>query len=166
MTQAIKVGDTISVHYTGKFEDDQVFDSSEGREPLKFTVGRQQLISGFDSAVVGMVTGEKKTVTIAPEDGYGQRSDERMFDMPRENIPADMELERGMMVQLSGQSGEAIPAMVLEIGETSVTLDMNHPLAGRTLVFDIEIVATGLTPDAQCGDGKGSCGSCCGGCGE
>jgi peptidylprolyl isomerase len=166
MAQAIKAGDTITVHYTGKFENDQVFDSSSGKEPLKFTVGAQQLISGFDSAVVGMVPGEKKTVRIAPEDGYGPRSEERMFDMPRENIPADMELETGMMVQLSGESGEAIPALVADIGEKSVSLDMNHPLAGKTLVFDIEIVETGLAPDAQCEDGKGSCGSCCGGCGE
>jgi len=164
MSEAVKSGDTISVHYTGKFENDVVFDSSEGRTPLKFTVGKGQLIPGFDTAVAGMKVGEKKTVIIAPEDGYGPRMDERMMEMPKENVPENMDLKVGMAVQLTDQAGNPIPAIIAELTDGAVKLDLNHPLAGKTLVFDIEIREIGLTPNSECGDTPSCGGGCCGGC--
>jgi peptidylprolyl isomerase len=146
MTEAVKAGDTISVNYTGKFEDGEIFDTSEGREPLTFTVGTGQLIKGFDDAVVGMKTGDMKSITITPEDGYGEYQEELVIDMPRTNIPEDMELAIGLPVNLVDQSGNPIPAIVTEILDDVIKMDVNHPLAGKTLVFDIEIVQTGLTP--------------------
>lgn len=166
MTEAIKKGDTISVDYTGKFDNGEVFDTSRNRAPLKFTVGAGQLIPGFDAAVIGMQTGDKKTVTIAPAEGYGEHDSERVVSMPRSGVPEGMQVEAGMAVQLSDQNGNPIPAVVKELTDEAVVLDLNHPLAGKTLTFDIEIKETGLQPDSQCGTGSASCGSCCGGCGE
>jgi peptidylprolyl isomerase len=163
MTEPIKAGDTISVHYTGKFESGEVFDSSESRPPLKFTVGTGQMIKGFDAAVLGMMPGDKKTVTVTSADGYGERREEMVMDMPRGNIPKDMELSENMAVQLSDNSGNPVPAVVVELGESTVKIDANHPLAGKTLVFDIEIAETGLAPDPQCS--PSACGSCGGTCG-
>jgi peptidylprolyl isomerase len=158
MTDAIKAGDTISVNYTGKFEDGEIFDTSEGREPLTFTVGTGQIIKGFDDAVIGMTTGDTKNITITPEDGYGEHREELVIDMPRTNIPEDMELTIGIPVNLIDQSGNPIPAVVTEILDDVVKMDVNHPLAGKTLVFDIAIVETGLEPAPM------GCGSSCGGC--
>jgi len=140
MTQPIKEGDTIKVNYTGKFPDGEVFDSSEGKSPLTFTVGAGQLIKGFDDSVVGMKIGEKKTCTFSPEEAYGERSEDRIIDMPKANIPPEMTLEKNMVVQLVDQNQNPIPAVVHEIRDDVVRLDVNHPLAGKTLVFDIEIV--------------------------
>ena len=140
MTQPIKEGDTIKVNYTGKFPDGEIFDSSEGKTPLTFTVGAGQLIKGFDDAVIGMKTGEKKTCTLAPEEAYGERSEDRIIDMPKANIPPDMNLEEGMVVQLVDQNQNPIPAIIHEICDEVIRMDVNHPLAGKTLVFDIEIV--------------------------
>ncbi|MBN2283329.1 MAG: peptidylprolyl isomerase [Deltaproteobacteria bacterium] len=144
MSEPIKAGDRISVNYTGRFENGEIFDSSEGKEPLNFTVGAGQLIKGFDDAVIGMTVGEKKQVTLAPEEGYGTRREDRIIDMPKENIPADMKLEAGMMVQLMDRNNNPIPAVVHEICEAVVRIDVNHPLAGKTLIFDIEVVETGM----------------------
>ena len=158
MTKAIVTGDTISVHYTGRFEGGDVFDSSEGRPPLKFTVGAGQLVKGFDDAVVGMVAGDKKTINISPEEGYGERREDHVVDFPKANVPEDMKLEIGMTLQMSDQSGRPMPVVVEEILDDVVKLDVNHPLAGKTLEFDIEVVETGLEPDCQtC---SGSCSSC------
>jgi len=147
MTKAIEAGDTISVHYTGRLEDGDVFDSSEGRAPLVFTVGAGQIIKGFDDAVVDMVPGEKKRVTVSPEEGYGERREDHVVDFPKANIPQDMEIETGQVVQMTDQSGRPIPVVVTEILHDVVKLDVNHPLAGKTLVFDIEIVEAGLQPE-------------------
>lgn len=166
MKNSVKAGDTISVHYTGKFDDGEVFDSSEGRTPLKFTVGADQVIPGFDNAVLAMVPGNKKTFTIKPEDAYGARSDDFMIDVPRSQVPTEMELELGMAVQMSDQSGNPVLAIVAGIGEDTVTLDANHPLAGRTLIFDIELVETGLEPDHSGCSSTGGCSSCGGSCSE
>jgi peptidylprolyl isomerase len=158
MADEIKRGDTISVNYTGTFESGEVFDSSEGNSPLKFTVGAGQLIKGFDDAVVGMKRGDKKKVTIAPENAYGERRDDHVVDFPAANIPEDMEMTAGTVVQLSDESGRAFPAVVTEVTDDVVKMDVNHPLAGKTLIFDIEIAETGLESDIPgCG---GSCGSC------
>ena len=166
MTEAIKNGDTISVNYTGKFETGEVFDTSEGKTPLKFTTGQGQLIKGFNAAVIGMNVGDKKTVTILPEDGYGERNEEMVVDMPKSNLPEDIKVEVGMTLQLADQAGNPVPATVHKIYEDIIKMDVNHPLAGQTLIFDIEIAETGLEPDApsSCGDG-GGCGGCGGSCG-
>jgi peptidylprolyl isomerase len=165
MSEAIKNGDTISVNYTGKFESGEVFDTSEGRTPLKFTTGASQLVKGFDNAVIGMCVGDKKTVTIPPAEGYGERDEDRLIDMPKANMPEDMKVEVGMTVQLADQAGNPVPATVHEICEDVIKMDVNHPLAGKTLIFDIEIAEMGLEPDApsSCGDG-GGCGGCGGSC--
>ena len=166
MADPVKTGDTISVEYTGKFDNGETFDTSRGRAPLKFTVGAGQLIPGFDAAVIGMLPGDTKTVTIKPEEGYGVHEPQRTTKMPRAGVPEGMEIHVGMAVQLADQAGNPIPALVTEITDEDVVLDLNHPLAGKTLVFDIEIKETGLEPDSQCGSGSAACGSCCSGCGE
>jgi len=162
MSATVRTGDTISVHYTGRFEDGNVFDSSRNRAPLKFTVGAGQLIKGFDDAVIGMAQGEKKTVHIGPDEGYGQRNDALVFDFPMADVPEGMHIELGMMLQLRDDRGNPVPAVVTALNGETITMDCNHPLAGRQLVFDIEVIETGLAPDLSC-DG-GSCETCCSGC--
>lgn len=159
MSEQIKTGDTISVHYTGKYEDGGVFDSSEGRTPLTFTVGAGQIIQGFDEAVIGMAVGEKKQVTISPESGYGAHSPELVFTIPRDRVPDDMTVEQGMQITLTDQEGNHLPAVVGAVTDETVTMDANHPLAGQTLLFDIEIMETGLDPELHCAPG-----GCGGGC--
>ena len=136
----IEAGNQVSVHYTGTFEDGEIFDSSQDREPLSFEVGAGQMIEGFDQAVVGMKVGESKKITLAPEEAYGPRNEELLIDFPMANFPEDMKVEVGMMLQLTNQDGQPVPATVAEINEESVKMDVNHPMAGKTLNFDIEIV--------------------------
>lgn len=136
----VKEGDVVRVHYTGKLTDGTQFDSSVGREPLEFTVGAGQMIRGFDSGVLGMTVGEKKTIEIAPLDGYGERDDEAVIDFPASNIPEDMKLEPGMQLTLRNQYNQPIPVVVLEVREDVVVMDANHMLAGKDLVFDVELV--------------------------
>lgn len=163
MTQAVKDGDTISVHYQGRLQSGKVFDASKQDKPLKFTVGTGMLIKGFDQAVVGMKPGEKKTVMIEPEMGYGERNEEMFVDVPKTAVPEDMNLVIGDMVQIPDKNGRPLPATVAEFTEDAVRMDLNHFLAGKTLEFDITIVETGLEPDAhQCG--HGSCGDHSHGC--
>lgn len=133
-------GDKVKVNYTGKFEDGTVFDSSEGRAPLEFSVGGGQVIQGFDAAMVGMAIGESKTVTIPADQGYGQRFDEAVMVVDRSEFPEDMDPQVGDKLQLMQPDGRPVIVTVTAADETSVTLDGNHPLAGQTLVFDIELV--------------------------
>ncbi len=136
----VKEGDVVKVHYTGKMVNGEQFDSSVGREPLEFTVGAGQMIKGFDAAMPGMSLGEKKTINIAPEDGYGERSEEAIIEFPKENVPADMVLEPGMPLTLSNQAGQPVPVIVVEVKDDIIVLDANHFLAGQELIFDIELV--------------------------
>ena len=138
--QKVKNGDVVKVHYTGKLTNGEQFDSSEGREPLEFTVGGGQMIKGFDDAMPGMSVGEKKTINILPGDAYGEKDKNALIEFPKENIPADMKLEPGMQLQLRNESGQPFPVTVAEIKEDVVILDANHALAGEELVFDIELV--------------------------
>ena len=140
MAQAVRAGDTVKMHYTGKFEDGNVFDSSLEGEPFQFEVGAKQIIKGLDEAVVGMEPGEKKTVTVAPEDGYGNYDEKLLIEMPKEKIPENISPEIGMELQLVNKQGHALPVVVKEVLENSIKLDANHPLAGKVLVFDIELV--------------------------
>lgn len=138
-----KNGDNVKVHYTGKLTSGEQFDSSAGREPLEFTVGAGQMIKGFDAAIPGMAIGDKKTINIPAAEGYGERSEEAVIPFPKENVPADMKLEPGMQLTLSNQMGQPVPVVVLEVKDDVIMLDANHFLAGKELVFDIELVAIG-----------------------
>jgi len=138
--QQVKSGDAVKVHYTGKLTNGEQFDSSMGREPLAFTVGAGQMIKGFDAAMPGMTVGEKKTITIAAVDAYGERSEEAIIPFPVENVPPDMKLEVGMTLTLNNEMGQPFPVVVSEIKEDVIILDANHFLAGKELVFDIELV--------------------------
>ena len=136
----VKEGDVVKVHYTGKLLNGEQFDSSVGREPLEFTVGAGQMIKGFDTALPGMGVGDKKTINISPVDGYGERSDDAMIRFPKENVPAEMKLETGMSLTLSNEQGQPFPVVVAELLDDVVVLDANHFLAGKELLFDIELV--------------------------
>lgn len=143
----VKNGDKIKVHYTGKFEDGNVFDSSEGKEPLEFTVGEGIVVKGFDTAVLGMELGETKTVTIQPEEAYGAKSEEMIVEIPREEFGADFTADLGEKLLIQLGDGNEIPVEITEINDKIVKLDANHPLAGKTLVFTINVVEVN-SPDA------------------
>ena len=136
----VKKGDTVRVHYTGKLTSGEQFDSSAGREPLEFEVGAGMMIKGFDDAVVGMAIGDKKTVTLQPADAYGERFDEMLIEFPRSNFPQDMTPEVGMQLMMNNGAGQQFPVTITEVQEELVVLDGNHMLAGKELVFDIEMV--------------------------
>ncbi len=139
MTQA-KSGDTVRIHYTGTLDDGTQFDSSAGREPLEFALGGGQVIPGFDSAVDGMNVGENKTVTIPPEQAYGQRHEQLVQQVSRDALPDDMEPAVGMQLQSQSPDGHVMNLVVTEVADDSITVDANHPLSGQALTFDIELV--------------------------
>jgi peptidylprolyl isomerase len=136
----VKSGDVVRVHYTGTLLDGSQFDSSVGRNPLEFTVGAGQMIAGFDAGVVGMTVGEKKTIQIDPDHGYGQKNPEAIIEFPAENVPADMKVEVGMKLNLQNQHGQPVPVEVIEVKEDVIIMDANHFLAGKDLVFEVELV--------------------------
>jgi FKBP-type peptidyl-prolyl cis-trans isomerase 2 len=136
----VKSGDKVRIHYKGTLDDGTVFDSSEGRDPLEFTVGAGQVIVGMDKEMVGMAVGEKKTIVAVADEAYGQRQDDAQQNVPREMIPADIPLEVGMQLQMQSPEGQVIPVSVVSIEKETVTLDANHMLAGKDLTFDIELV--------------------------
>jgi FKBP-type peptidyl-prolyl cis-trans isomerase 2 len=135
-----KTGDTVSVHYTGKLTDGTVFDSSAQRDPLEFTIGERQVIAGFEQAVEGMTTGEKKTVQIPPEEAYGPHHAELVFQVERENLPTELEPEVGQRLAFQRPDGQTVPLTVTEVSPSGVTLDANHPLAGEELTFELELI--------------------------
>lgn len=137
----VKNGDTVRIHYTGTLTDGAVFDSSEGRDPLEFTVGAGQVIVGMDEEMPGMKVGEKKTLNIPCLKAYGAINPGARQAIPREGIPDDVPLEIGTQLQMSTRDGQALPVTVVEVDEATVTLDANHPLAGKDLVFEIELVS-------------------------
>ena len=139
----VKRGDTVNIHYTGTLDDGTQFDSSAGRDPLSFTVGAGQVIPGFDAAVTGMTVSQKKTVTIPADQAYGEPDPRAVQAIPRENIPAEIPLELGLMLQAQGPDGQPIPVTVVGITDDDVTLDANHRLAGKDLTFALELVSIG-----------------------
>jgi peptidylprolyl isomerase len=139
MSQA-KSGDTVRIHYTGTLDDGTQFDSSKDREPLEFEVGSGQVIPGFDKAVEGMSVGEEKSVNIASDDAYGPHHAQMVQEVPMSALPQGLEPETGMGLQAQGQDGQPINLLVTEVNEESITVDANHPLAGKDLNFDIELV--------------------------
>lgn len=141
--EMIKEGSKVKLDYTGKLDDGSVFDTSkhEDAKPLEFTVGQGMVIKGFEEAVKGMRSGEKKTFTIKPEDGYGMPNPELKKPFPKEKIPSDQELKPGMALMFATPDGQQMPALITEVTEKEVILDLNHPLAGKDLTFDIEILS-------------------------
>jgi FKBP-type peptidyl-prolyl cis-trans isomerase 2 len=140
MTQA-KTGDTVRVHYTGTLTDGTEFDSSRGRDPLEFQLGEGSVIPGFEKAVLGMSPGDTKTVTLPADAAYGARDDHLKQDVPRSAIPDEIELEKGMMLHARSPEGQNLSLTVLSFDDDKVTIDGNHPLAGRDLTFNLELVA-------------------------
>ncbi len=140
MAQA-KSGDTVQVHYTGRLEDGSVFDSSDGRDPLEFQLGSGMVIPGFDQGLTGMSVGEKKTIHIPAEEAYGPVNEEMILQIERSQIPPDLPLELGMQLNMHQDgNGQVVPVKVVEVTDESVTLDANHELAGKDLIFDLELV--------------------------
>ncbi len=140
MPQA-KTGDTVTVQYTGSLADGTVFDSSQNREPLTFTIGSGDLIPGFEEAVVGMEPGQTLETTLAPESAYGPRSDDLVFEVERGDLPEEVDPEVGDRLEARDPSGKKFPVSVAAVDGDRVTLDANHPLAGRDLTFEIELVS-------------------------
>jgi peptidylprolyl isomerase len=135
-----KAGDTVKVHYKGTLDDGSVFDSSEGGEPIEFTLGQNRVIPGFEKAVEGMSEGDTKSATIPAADAYGEHQSDRMAEVPRSELPDDLEPQVGQRLQVKGQDGESFVVTIADVGEEQVTLDANHPLAGQDLTFEIQLV--------------------------
>ena len=135
-----KADDTVKVHYTGKFEDGTVFDSSEGRDPLEFTLGKKMVIPGFEAATMGMSPGEKTTVNIPAEEAYGHHREDMVMEVARSNMPPEIQPEVGQVLQIGQSQDQMLQVMVAQVTEESVVLDANHPLAGMDLVFEIELL--------------------------
>lgn len=134
-------GNTVKVHYTGTLKaDGSQFDSSEGRDPLEFKLGEGMVIAGFEKAVLGKSPGDAVNIEVSPEEGYGEPSDDLVFQVRREQIPPTVELEPGIMLEIRTEDGSPGYVRVTEFDDETVTLDGNHPLAGQTLVFDIKVV--------------------------
>lgn len=135
-----KTGDKVKVHYTGKLADGTQFDSSVNQEPLEFTLGAEEVIPGFEQAVVGMTPGDSKTTTINPDEAYGLYDDELLLEVERDQFPPDINPEIGQRLQLHQADGEVFGAVVTDFDDETVTLDANHPLAGQALTFEIELL--------------------------
>jgi len=139
----VKKGDKIKVDYEGKLEDGSVFDSSKHGDhshPLEFEVGEGKIIKGFDEGVIGMEIGDEKEITIKPEDGYGMPNPELTQKIPKDKIPPGQEIKPGMILALGAPDGRQVPATVKEVSDTEVTIDINHPLAGKTLIFNVKLL--------------------------
>ena len=137
----IKSGDTVRIHYTGTLTDGTVFDSSDGGEPLEFVVGSGQIISGLDTALPGMSAGESKTVEVPCDAAYGPINPALHQGVPRDAIPDDIALEVGMQLQMQTPEGQPMPVTVVSVSDEEVMLDANHPLAGKDLIFEFEVVS-------------------------
>jgi|SRR5665811_1313854 len=144
----VKENNTVKVHYTGKLFDGQVFDSSEGKEPLELTLGKEQIIPGFEKGLINMKLNEKKTITIAKEEAYGDFDNDLMREVKKSELPENITPEVGMGLVSKSSDGQEMNLHVVEVKEESIVIDGNHPLAGKDLIFDLEVVAikdTGIT---------------------
>ena len=140
MPEPAKNGDTVRIHYTGRLENGEVFDSSEGGEPLEFQLGSGQVIAGFDENVQGMSVGEEKTISIEPENAYGEHIEALVGKVERAGLNLEGDVQVGMELALQLPDGQQIPVVITEVTDESVTFDANHPLAGQKLIFDIKRV--------------------------
>ena len=140
---AAKAGDTVHIHYTGTLADGEVFDSSQGREPLEFVVGSGMIIPGLDAAIPGMSEGDKKVVEVPVEQAYGPVNKDARQAIPLSDFPADIPLGVGTRLQMQSPQGQPIAVTIAEVNDAEATLDANHPLAGKDLTFAIEMTAIG-----------------------
>jgi len=136
----VKKGDKVKVEYTGKLENGQVFDTSEGKQPLEFEVGAGKIIKGFDKAIVGMKKGEEKEITLKPEQAYGDPDPKKVQKIPRDKLPEGKEPKPGMMLAMKTPDGRQVPVKIKEVSDKDITIDLNHPLAGKTLNFKIKVI--------------------------
>ncbi|MBW2449022.1 MAG: peptidylprolyl isomerase [Deltaproteobacteria bacterium] len=135
-----KLGDTVKIHFTGKLPDETVIETSKDRDPLEFKIGEGDVISGLEQGVIGMAAGDKKTIAVSPEDGFGQPQEDLVVDLNKSEFPEDVELAVGAYLNIESSDGKGFQAQVVEIKEDMVTLDANHPLAGATINFDVELI--------------------------
>lgn len=135
-----KKGDRVKIHYKGSFADGIVFDTSEGKEPLEFTLGEGKVIPGFEKNIDGMEQGEKKTFQVGPTEGYGESRKELIQEIPRNKFPKNVEAKKGQVLVLKSPDGKQIMTTITQADAEKVTLDLNHPLAGKTLTFEVEVV--------------------------
>ena len=149
-----KSGDKVRIHYTGKLDDGTQFDSSAGREPLEFDLGGGGVIPGFDSAVDGMAVGESKSVKIESEEAYGPRHEELIQDVPKSELPDDMELSVGLQLQAQNPEGQVMRFTITEVTDDTITVDGNHPLAGQDLTFELEVVSKRPATDEELQSGE------------
>jgi len=161
--QKVENGLFVSVDYTGTLDNGEEFDSSKGRQPLEVQVGSGNVIPGFESALVGMSLNESKTFTLPPEEAYGQRDDSRTYEFPKSDIPQGMDPQVGQVLGLTDKNGQQVPAQIVRVDDKNVVFDLNHPLAGQTLTFEIQVVGISQTRTQQ----PAGCGATCasGGCG-
>ena len=136
----VKKGDKVKVHYKGILDDGTIFDDSERTgQPIEFVAGEGKVIKGFDNAVMGMKKGEEKDINLKPEDAYGHRRDELIQKVPKDRMPVGQEIKKGMMLAMKSPDGQQFPVMVYDVDEKDISIDMNHPLAGKNLTFKIKI---------------------------
>ncbi len=167
--EKVENGLFVSVDYEGTLENGDVFDTSSGRQPMELQMGAGQLIKGFEDALMGMALNEKKKFTLDPNDAYGHRNEDNVHVIKRTEIPAEMNPKVGEMIGLTSPDGRQIPAHIAQVDDEQVTVDLNHPLAGKSLTFQIEVVGISSTPtqaSAGCGCGcdskpEGDCASGC-----
>jgi peptidylprolyl isomerase len=155
--QKVENGMYVSVDYTGTLGNGEQFDSSQGRAPLEFKVGQGQVIKGFEEAVLGMTLSEKKTFTLAPEEAYGQRDESCSYEFPAKEIPPEITPEVGQTLALSSPDGRQVPARIVAVDDEKVTFDLNHPLAGESLTFEIQVRGISDTPTQQAADCTSGC---------
>ena len=139
----VKNGDKVKIHYTGKFKDGEIFDTSRQQQPLEFTVGNREMMPGLETRVIGMEAGEKKSIEVPPEEAYGPRQEKLIVEVKKSNLPDHIEPSLGQRLQMQVDNGNHIELAITEIKEETITLDANHPLAGHTLFFDLELVEIG-----------------------
>ena len=142
-TPVAKDGDQVKVHYTGTLDDGTTFDSSRGRDPLAFVIGSGQMIPGFNDGVVGMAVGETKTISLTPDQAYGPRREEMIQPVAINQLPEGMTPTPGAMLQMTGPGGQPMPVRIESVQGDSVIIDANHPLAGKTLTFEVELMQIG-----------------------
>ncbi|HVN72839.1 MAG TPA: peptidylprolyl isomerase [Desulfomonilia bacterium] len=138
--EAAKSGDKVRVNYTGKSEDGQVFESSVGLKPFIFTIGSGEVIKGFEDAVIGMQPGEYKKITVEPEDGYGLYDEDLVIEVPKSGLPSDLDIQVGMDFEMEDEDGNIVPAVVIEIMSDAILVDANAPLAGKRVIYEIELI--------------------------
>lgn len=154
--EKVENGVFVSLNYKGTLQNGEVFDTSEGRNPLEVQMGEGQLIVGLEKALMGMSLNEKKVLTIEPEEAYGHVDEKLTHSFPKSDVPSEMNPEVGQVVALSSPEGQQVPAQIIEVDDEKVVVDLNHPLAGQTLTFDIEIVgisSTATQDHTGCGTG-------------